>query len=93
MLVIQMGLDMQLQSDLRILDTDYSGADWLNTIEAATYLRIFRKDGKPCVERLRNLSSQGRIPSYKPFGKLLFKRSELQKIIEASRRGSHRGRK
>jgi excisionase family DNA binding protein len=69
------------------LDENFENSDWMNTEEAASYLRIFRKDGSPCVERVRNLVNQGRIPFYKPYGRLLFKRSELKKFIESSRKG------
>ena len=62
-------------------------SDWLNALEAAQYLRIFRKDGSPCVERIRNLVNKGRVPFYKPFGRLLFKRSELFTLVESSRKG------
>lgn len=68
----------------------YDRAKWLNTSEAATYLRIFRRDGTPCVERLRNLVNQGRIPFYKPFGRLLFKKSELDQLITSSKKGGIR---
>lgn len=65
----------------------FAGADWLSVKEAALYLRILSRDGKPCAQRVRNLVSQGRIPFYKPFGRLLFKRSELRLLIESSRKG------
>jgi hypothetical protein len=69
-----------------------SSSDWLNAHEAANYLRMLRKDGSACVERLRNLVSQGKIPFYKPFGRLLLKRSELERLIEASRKGGFKWR-
>jgi hypothetical protein len=62
-------------------------SDWLNATEAAAYLRIFSKSGLPCVARIRNLANQGRIPFYKPYGRLLFRRSELKRLIESSRKG------
>ena len=62
-------------------------SDWLNATEAAAYLRIFSKSGRPCAARIRNLVNQGRIPFYKPYGRLLFRRSELQRLIESSRKG------
>lgn len=68
-------------------DSNFSANDWLTTEEAAYYLRILRNDGTPCVERLRNLVNQGKLPFYKPFGRLLFKKSELKSLIESSRRG------
>lgn len=67
--------------------SNFSGLDWLNTEEAAVYLRLLTKKGQPCKERLRNLVNKGRIPFYKPFGRLMFRRSELQTIIETSRQG------
>jgi excisionase family DNA binding protein len=72
---------------LKQMNLGFDSADWLNSEEAAEYLRILKKDGSPCVMRLRNLVSQGRLPFYKPFGRLLFKRSELAKLIETSRQG------
>lgn len=66
--------------------------EWLSAEEAALFLRIFRRDGTPCVERIRNLASQGRIPFYKPFGRLLFRRSELVVLVEASRKGGFKWR-
>jgi len=70
----------------------FDTGDWFNATEAANYLRIFRRDGSPCVERLRNLVNQGRVPFYKPFGRLLFKRSELRSLIETSRKGGFKWR-
>lgn len=74
------------------LAIDFSSSDWLSAKEAAIYLRIFRKDGSPCVERLRNLVNQRKVPFYKPFGRLLFKRAELKNLIESSRKGGFKWR-
>jgi hypothetical protein len=68
-------------------EQDFSGSEWLSVEEAARYLRILRKDGSPCAARIRNLVNQGRIPFYKPYGRLLFKRSEIERLIESSRKG------
>lgn len=65
----------------------FEGSEWLSAREAALYLRMIRKDGKPCVARIRNLVNQGRIPFYKPYGRLLFKKSELKSLVESSRKG------
>jgi len=73
------------------LFSDFQNSDWLNSTEAALYLRLFRKDGSPCVERIRNLVHQGRIPFYKPFGKLMFKRIELNRLVENTRKGGFNG--
>jgi hypothetical protein len=66
---------------------DFSSSDWMSAEEAAVYLRIFRKDGSPCVERLRNLVCKRKLPFYKPFGRLLFSRNELKRLTESSRKG------
>ena len=78
---------MNTLSESAMIAQDFSSSDWLSASEAACYLRIFKKNGTPCVERLRNLVSQRKIPFYKPFGRLLFKRSELRSLIESSRKG------
>lgn len=72
--------------------SDFTGLDWLNSEEAAIYLRLLTKKGQPCKERLRNLVNKGRVPFYKPFGRLMFRRSELQKLIETSRQGIYGNR-
>jgi len=79
-------------SNISLIDQNFDSSDWMNAIEAALYLRIFRNDGSPCVERVRNLVNQGKIPFYKPFGRLLFKRSELKGFIESSRKGGFKCR-
>jgi len=52
---------------------------WLCTIQAARFLKTTPK-------QIRNLVWQGRLHSYKPFGKLLFSRAELEKLIGESSR-------
>jgi excisionase family DNA binding protein len=74
------------------IDQSFDGSEWLSVAEAASYLRILRKDGSPCVERVRNLVNQGKLPFYKPFGRLLFKRPELSTLIESSRNGAFKCR-
>lgn len=76
----------------QLIAQSFEGADWLSIREAAIYLRVFRSDGSPCVERIRNLANRGRIPFYKPFGRLLFNKSELKSLIESSRKGGLRCR-
>lgn len=83
---------MNLASDQKSIALDFSYGEWLNTSEAASYLRLLREDGSPCVERIRNLVNQRRIPFYKPFGRLLFKKSELKSLIESSRKGGFKWR-
>lgn len=63
-----------------------SQVTWLNSKEAAIYLRLFRDNGTPCVESLRNLVHQRKLPFYKLGGRLRFKRIELDKLLEASSR-------
>lgn len=76
---------------MKVLECDLAeiadSSEWLSAFEAARYLRILSRDGSPCVARIRNLVSQGRIPFYKPYGRLLFKRTELKRLIESSRKG------
>ncbi len=67
-------------------------SEWLSANEAASYLRIFSNNGSPCVGRVRNLVYQGKIPFYKPYGRLLFKRSELKSLVESSRKGGFKCR-
>lgn len=69
------------------VELELENSDWLNVVETASYLRTLRKDGTPCVERIRNLVNQGKIPFYKPYGRLLFKKSELKALVESSRKG------
>lgn len=56
---------------------------WLNSREAAAYLRT-------SVAQIRNMVHRGQLASYKPFGRLLFKRTELEKCVEISRKGDLR---
>jgi hypothetical protein len=79
-------------SPAQMMNLDFEGSDWLSALEAALYLRILRKNGTPCVERIRNLVNLGKIPFYKPFGRLLFKKSELKSLIESSRKGGFKCR-
>ncbi|MBX3033400.1 MAG: helix-turn-helix domain-containing protein [Bdellovibrionaceae bacterium] len=74
------------------LEQNFDGSDWLSAVEAASYLRIFSKDGSPCVARIRNLVNLGRIPFYKPYGRLLFRKSELERLVESSRKGGFKCR-
>lgn len=53
---------------------------WLNTKQAALYLGT--SEGQ-----IRNLVQDGRLIRYKPHGRLLFKRTELDAFVEASRNG------
>lgn len=62
--------------------------DWMLPEEAAIYIRSFKRDKvTPCVQRVKNLIQQRRLQSYKPFGRVLIKRSELVKFMESSING------
>lgn len=76
-----MGIDLQIDKT-KLLEK----LKWFTSDEAFRYL------GLPSVERLRNLVHQRRIPFYKPFGRLLFKRSELDKLVEVTRNGGFKWR-
>ncbi len=53
---------------------------WLTAHETARHLGI-------SVQGVYNLVWCGKLTRYKPFGRLLFKRTELDQMIEASRKG------
>ena len=57
---------------------------WLTTIETAIYLRRFDKQGLPSSNAIRTLVSRGKLRARKYLGKLYFKRSELDYLIETS---------
>lgn len=70
------------------LFSNFSELDWLSIDEAAVYLRMLTRNGEPDINTMRNLANKGRIPFYKPFKKLMFRRSDLQKLVETSRNGN-----
>ena len=72
---------------LHDLYSNLNSVEWLSLKEAAIYLRYFKKNGDPNTGSVRNLMLQGRITFYKPFGRVLFKRSELDELIQKSFRG------
>ena len=53
---------------------DYEHKKWLTTKEAAEYLGT-------TVGNIRNLRWKGKIPAHKPFGKLLFDRAHLDRLV------------
>jgi len=67
-------------------------SEWMNSKEVAVYLRFFKPDGAPDCSRVRTLVHQGRIPFYKPFGRLIFKKSDLKKLIEDTLEGAWKWR-
>lgn len=54
----------------------YSAA-WLNTDQTAKFLGT-------TAQQVRNLVWQGRLRAHKPFGRLLFSRAELERLIVES---------
>lgn len=67
-----------------IADIDHSKLVWMNTVEAALYLRV-------TPQALRNRVYQGTIPHYKFQRSLRFKRSELDRMLEETRMGGTSG--
>ena len=59
--------------------------EWANSEEAATILRKFRKmDGKPSVGAIHTMIYRGQLVAQKFFGRLLFRRSELMRLVALS---------
>jgi excisionase family DNA binding protein len=58
-------------------------AVWMNTAEAAAYLRI-------SPGALRNCVHKGSVPYYKFLRSLRFKRTELDRLLESTKRGGFR---
>lgn len=59
-----------------------TGEYWLNTKEAANYLRL-------SVAELRNKSSNGKIPYYKLGRSNRYCKSELEALLLKNKRGQH----
>ncbi len=61
-----------------------NGIVWLTCLDAAIYLRKFRKDGSPSTGAIRNLIYRGKLKARK-FGKVLYlKKSEIDRAIDLS---------
>lgn len=56
---------------------------YLNAKETAVYLRT-------SVGSVRNMAWRGQLPYYKLKRRLIFKRADLDRLIEASRKGGFR---
>ena len=69
---------------------EFEGLEFMSSTEAAQYLRLIDQNGQPNTKQLRAMVYDGRIPFYKPFGRLLFKKSELEKLINNSKRGGYK---
>ena len=57
---------------------------WMNSEEAAKYLRKFTKDGKPSVGAIRTAVCRGLIRAHKWRRRLYFKRGELDRMLETA---------
>ncbi|MEN9722594.1 MAG: Helix-turn-helix domain [Pseudomonadota bacterium] len=64
--------------------TTFDGSQWMTTKEAAEYLRT-------TVGGIRNMVYRGQLIPHKPFGRLLFKRTDLARAVESSRKGGVNG--
>ncbi|MGK5083116.1 hypothetical protein WDW37_07395 [Bdellovibrionota bacterium FG-1] len=59
--------------------------EWANSEEAAIILRKFRKkDGKPSVGAIHTMIYRGKLAAHRFFGRLLFRRSELMRLVALS---------
>lgn len=67
-------------------------SEWMNSKEVAIYLRFLKPDGSPDSSRVRSLVHQGRLPFYKPFGRLIFKRTDIKKLVEDTFEGAWKWR-
>lgn len=70
----------------RLDGTDPSSlkTEWLDTREAAAYLRV-------SVGALRNMTSNGRVPFYKLQNRNRYRLSELRDLLLSNRRGVSNG--
>ena len=63
----------------------YDPNEWANSEEAAIILRKFRKkDGKPSVGAIHTMIYRGKLAAHRFFGRLLFRRSELMRLVALS---------
>ncbi len=67
----------------KLIESAVGGFQWMNSVEAAEYLRI-------SVGSLRNHVSKGELPYYKFRRNLRFKRTDLDRLIEQTRYGGWR---
>ncbi len=80
---IQKNTLFENQIDKNETESD-NAEEWLNTNEAAEYLRI-------SPGRLRNLTSNGRVPYYKFQRGNRYLKGELRNLLLANRRGGFYG--
>lgn len=72
-------MSLTLQNNSHLREEDFESIKWLDVGDAATYLRT-------SPGGIRNMVYRGQLVPFKPFGKLLFKRADLDRLIEKSRR-------
>ena len=73
-----MGYEVNLTLYRKKHEHDLYRLDWLTTKEAAIYLRT--TEGA-----IRSMVYKGKLTPHKPFGKLLFRRRDLNRLIERAR--------
>lgn len=76
------GIDNVRFSPREIGQAVFENSEWLDSREAAAYLRI-------SVGSLRNMTSNGKIPFHKLEKRNRFLRSELRELLLSKKRGSH----
>ena len=62
----------------------FDNLKWMTTKETAIYLRRFKSNGVPSSAAVRTMVCRGQLRARKFLGKLYFKRSELDFLIETS---------
>lgn len=81
---IQTAKEYNVRSSVNAEHMLFENLIWLTTVETAIYLRRFTKEGKPSTGAIRTLVCRGRLRARKYLGKLYFKKSELDHLIETS---------
>ncbi|MCP4912815.1 MAG: hypothetical protein GY909_06830 [Oligoflexia bacterium] len=56
--------------------------EWLDTKEAAVFLKKFRKDGTPSVGAIKNMVYRKQLKAKKLFGRLFFYKPYLERLIQ-----------
>ena len=75
-------VDHPTLTEPKLMNPELIPRPYLTLVEASIYM-----GGTP-LSTLRQLAYQRRIPSYKPSKRLLFRQSDLDDFVEASRRAS-----
>ena len=62
------------------------GSRWLDALEAAILLKRFKRRDRntPSVGAIRNMVYRGQLQAYRFFGRRLFDRYEIERMIAAS---------